>query len=319
MSQKPLHFVLKLAVSILLIGFITWKFDLSSFYLRLTNLKTGYVLFAIIVLVIVQFNNTARWRAVLNTIEAKLSFWTSFRLLYIGVFFNLTLPSSVGGDAVRMYLARKEGLSLAGAINSVILERVAALSGLILLVLVTQPLLLNRIGDNPAKLIFPILAIFVILAIVILIFLDKFPSQFHRFRIVRGLGHLASDTKKLFLSPIGTILSVGFGVSGNILVAFAAYLLCLALRIDLNIIDCFVLIPPVILITTIPISLAGWGVREGAMVVVLAYAGISEGDAFILSLLLGISILIASLPGGLIWIKGGYKRGEVVKEITAGA
>ena len=141
MSQKPLHFVLKLAVSILLIGFITWKFDLSSFYLRLTNLKTGYVLFAIIVLVIVQFNNTARWRAVLNTIEAKLSFWTSFRLLYIGVFFNLTLPSSVGGDAVRMYLARKEGLSLTRAINSVILERVAALSGLILLVLVTQPLL----------------------------------------------------------------------------------------------------------------------------------------------------------------------------------
>ena len=96
-------------------------------------------------------------------------------------------------------------------------------------------------------------------------------------------------------------------------------MLCLALRVDLNIIDCFVLIPPVILITTIPISIAGWGVREGAMVAVLAYAGISEGDAFILSLLLGISILIASLPGGLIWIKGGYKRGEVVKEITAGA
>ena len=131
------------------------------------------------------------------------------------------------------------------------------------------------------------------------------------------MGHLASDTKKLFLSPTGTVLSVGFGVSGNILVAFAAYLLCLALRIDLNIIDCLVLIPPVILITTIPISIAGWGVREGAMVAVLAYAGVSEGDAFILSLLLGISILIASLPGGLIWIKGGYKRAEIVKEITA--
>ena len=43
------------------------------------------------------------------------------------------------------------------------------------------------------------------------------------------------------------------------------------------------------------------------MVAILAYAGVSEGDAFILSLLLGISILIASLPGGLIWIKGGYK------------
>ena len=317
MNQIPLSFFLKLSISVLLIAFIVWNFDLSSSYLRLMHLNIGYALLAVIVLVALQFNNTARWRAVLVSIDAKLTFWTSFRLLYIGTFFNLTLPSSVGGDAVRMYLARKEGLSLVGAINGVMLERVSTLSGLIILVLVTQPLLLMRIGDNPAKIVFPILAICAVLCIATLMFLDKFPSRFQSFRIVRGLGHLASDTKKLFLSPSRAALPIGLGVTGNILLSLTAFLLCQALTIDIKFIDCLVLIPPVILITTLPISIAGWGVREGAMVGALAYVGVSEGDAFIMSLLFGISIILASLPGGLIWIKAGYKRREVVGEITA--
>jgi len=317
MIQKPIQFFFKLTVSVLLIAFIVWKSDLSSSYLRLANLNIGYALFSTIVLVLLQFNNTARWRAVLIAIKAKLSFWSSFRVLYIGVFFSLTLPSSVGGDAVRMYLARKEGLSLSGAINGVMLERVATISGLILLVLITQPMLLNRIGDNPAKIVFPILAILLILFIIALMFLDRLPKKFQNFKIFRGLVRLASDSKKLFLSPIHAIISIGLGVSGNILLSFSAFLLCQALRIDINFLDCLVLIPPVILMTILPISIAGWGVREGAMVAALAYVGVSEGDAFIMSLLFGVSILVASLPGGLIWIKGGYKRRDVVGEITA--
>ena len=47
-----------------------------------------------------------------------------------------------------MYLGRKEGLPLAAAINGVMLERVATLTGLIFLVVVTQPLLLSRLGDH---------------------------------------------------------------------------------------------------------------------------------------------------------------------------
>ena len=317
MNKDWLYFFLKLGVSVVLISFIFWKLDLSSSYLRLINLKHGYLILALLVLFILQFNNTARWRAVLIAIQAKLSFWTSFRLLYIGVFFNQTLPSSVGGDAVRMYLARKEGLSIVSAINGVILERVATVGGLILLVLLTQPLLLNRIGDNAAKLVFPILAILLVFGIIILMLLDRLPIQFKGYKIIRGLGHLASDTKRLLLSPMGATVSIGLGASGNILIAIAAFFLGQALRIDLTLLDCLVLIPPVILITTIPISIAGWGVREGAMVTTLAYVGVSEGDAFIMSLLFGISILIASLPGGFIWIKGGYKRRDIVGKITA--
>ena len=52
------------------------------------------------------------------------------------------------------------------------------------------------------------------------------------------------------------------------------------------------------------------------MVTTLAYVGVSEGDAFVMSLLFGILILVSSLPGGIIWIKGGYKRRDIVGKIT---
>ena len=68
-------------------------------------------------------------------------------------------PSAIGGDAFRIFLAHKAGVDLKGAVNGVMLERVATLAGLILLVVMTQPFLLARIGDNPAKYVFPALAV----------------------------------------------------------------------------------------------------------------------------------------------------------------
>ena len=317
MNRNWQYYFLKLAVSALLIGFITWNFDVGNSAVRLTELRPGFVILAIVVFGVLLFNNTVRWRFVMLAIETGLSFRKCFRLLYIGIFFNQTLPSSVGGDAVRMYLARKHGLSLSGAINGVILERIAAVSGLILLVVVTQPLVLARIGDNPVKLIFPTLAVLAAIGIIILMLLDRFPDRYQRLKIVRGFTNLATDTKLLFLSPRWAILAVGLGVTGNILIAFATFLLAKSLNVDVTILDCLGLVPPVILITTIPISIAGWGLREGAMVMAFAFVGIPEGDAFVVSVLFGLINILVSLPGGVLWITSGYKRDDVVKEISA--
>ena len=76
-----------------------------------------------------------RWRAALAAIEAFLSFVDALKIFYIGVFFNQTLPSSVGGDGVRMYMAHRAGLKLGAAINGVMLERAAVVAALVLVVL----------------------------------------------------------------------------------------------------------------------------------------------------------------------------------------
>lgn len=308
MKKSWITFAAKLAVSGGLLWFISANFDIGTSAARLRQLDIGYLLAALGVFIALLANNTLRWRTVMRAIDAVLPLWQSFQILYVGVFFNQTLPSSVGGDAVRMILARKHGLTLQGAVNGVMLERVVNVFGLIVLVVATQPFLLARIGDNPAKFVFPALAAVAVAGIVFLMLLDRIPDRYRRWALVRGAANLAGDTKRLFLAPARAVAAVGFGILGMILLSMIVYFMALALGISVSLIDCVVLVPPVMLIASVPISIAGWGLRESAMVAAFGFIGVVEGDAFVLSLLFGLGNVIASLPGGLIWLLGDYRR-----------
>ncbi|MBT3553520.1 MAG: flippase-like domain-containing protein [Rhodospirillaceae bacterium] len=308
MKKSWIIFAAKVAVSGGLLWFIAANFDIGASAARLRQLDMGYLLTALGVFILLLANNTLRWRTVMLAIDAVLPLWQSFQILYVGVFFNQTLPSSVGGDAVRMILARKHGLSLQGAVNGVMLERVVNVFGLIVLVVATQPFLLARIGDNPAKFVFPALAAVAVAGIVFLMLLDRIPERYRRWSLVRGAANLAGDSKRLFLAPARAMAAVGFGILGMVLLSLMVYFIALSLGIAVSPIDCLVLVPPVMLIASVPISIAGWGLRETAMVAAFGFVGVAEGDAFVLSLLFGLAGIVAALPGGLIWLLGGYRQ-----------
>jgi hypothetical protein len=63
-----------------------------------------------------------------------------------------------------------------------------------------------------------------------------------------------------------------------------------------------------LLVATIPVSIAGWGTRETAMVIAFGYAGLPESDGLIVSVLLGIAMFAAGLVGGVVWILDRGKR-----------
>jgi len=315
-SKKILFFIMKFAISTILIWFIASNFNLGSAVERYKDINYFYILGAITVFAALLVNNTVRWLIVLNAIKADLPFRIAIKILYISIFFNQTLPSTIGGDAFKIYLARKAGIDLKNAINSVVLERAVALLGLILLVILCQPFLLAHIGDNSAKYLFPTLTVVALVGIICLMLLDRLPKGFQTWRIIGKLMHLASDTKRLFLSPQFACKAILLGVFGNILVAMLAYLTFHALSVEVSILDCLVLIPPVILFITLPISIAGWGVREGAMVGAFGFVGVLEGDAFVVSILFGLVNIIFALPGGLLWLIGGYDRSEVAEKIS---
>lgn len=316
MNKKTIFFIAKFAVSVLLIWVIAANFEIGSAAERLKDIQFIYILGAFIIFIVLMINNTFRWQIVLTAIHAHLPFAIAAKILYIAIFFNQILPSTIGGDAFRMFLSRKAGVSLKGAVNGVMLERMATVTGLIFLVVVTQPFLLARIGDNPAKYAFPALAGLAVLGIAFLMLLDRLPERFQTWSLVRGLGHLAADTKKLFLSPKYAIQAIALGAFGNILIALIAYMAAMALAIDVSVLDCLVLIPPVILVMTLPISIAGWGLREGAMVAAFGFVGVAEGDAFVMSILFGLINVVVALPGGLLWLKGGYTRKDIEDEIA---
>jgi uncharacterized membrane protein YbhN (UPF0104 family) len=63
-----------------------------------------------------------------------------------------------------------------------------------------------------------------------------------------------------------------------------------------------VLVPPVLFLSMMPVSFAGWGVREGAMVAALSAVGVPAHQSLAMSIAYGLVNVVASLPGGVLWL-----------------
>ena len=85
-------------------------------------------------------------------------------------------------------------------------------------------------------------------------------------------------------------------------VCAAIYTLARSLDIGISLLDCMILMPPVILLSLLPVSIGGWGVRESVMVFVLGLIGIASEQALLLSVLLGLAGMAISLPGWILWM-----------------
>ena len=80
----------------------------------------------------------------------------------------------------------------------------------------------------------------------------------------------------------------------------------------------FLLVPPIMLITMLPISIAGWGVREATMMVAFGYAGLAPTYGTVVSLLFGASSFVVGAIGGLIWILSAEKTSEISHAVPEG-
>ena len=86
-----------------------------------------------------------------------------------------------------------------------------------------------------------------------------------------------------------------------------AWSLARAVAAQFELAQSFLLILPVMLIATVPISIAGWGVRESALVLAFSYAGLAEVDGLIVSVLLGGVMLAVGVVGGIVWLASSEK------------
>ncbi len=316
MAKKWLLFSFKALLSIAL---ITWVFhakdiDVGAALSRLGGMAPGLILPAAGVFLLQVLLCSLRWRSVLRAVGASLGFVPGFRLMYIGAFFYQTLPASVGGDVVRTFLAYRLGVSLRSAVNGILLERVMTFGALVLLVAAVQPLFLPRIGEEAEGWMAPVavVALAVLAAAVLaLVLLDRLPHSARRWSFVRGMADLAVDTRALFLAPRNLLRALGWAMAAQACLVLGVYLLAQGLGLGIGLVDCFALFLPVLLLSALPVTVAGWGLREGGMVYALGLIDVPGEAALALSVLYGLFTLGISLPGGLVWLATGLSRAKV--------
>lgn len=243
-----------------------------------------------------------RWRRINAALAIGGSFAWHLRLVMSGLFFSQLLPSNFGGDAYRVWaVARSTGAGFSRAFGSVICDRAIGLASMLAVIVLTLPLFAIRIGTGEAFAGLALIALGGLGLFVLLVWRGKVPLVLSMFRLVEALTAPIDALRAALSTPREWSIQALSGTAVHILTIPVVLILAMNLSVSLTLAEAAVLVPPVMLMTTLPISIAGWGVREGAMVTAFTLIGASAADAVVLSVAYGLANLAIGLTGGLAW------------------
>src|SRR5262245_43023140 len=151
MTRRRLAILAKFVVSIALVVFLVRRVEPGPLVGRLAAPDLAWLALALAVFLGQLWVAGRRYALVGRAIGAALPDEAAMRLTLIGQFFSQTLPSAIGGDAVRAFLAPRHGLAWGRAISAVLCDRIAALIVLVAIATLTLPLALVRLDPPWAR------------------------------------------------------------------------------------------------------------------------------------------------------------------------
>lgn len=305
--HKNLIFSLKLMLSAGLVWYAFSKFDTFSSFALLEFLLSYTVFFGVTLLFIQNFLVALRLQKLLLLLKSKCSFLVALDAVIIGTFFSQTFISFIGGDSMRVWRLNTKEISLTTAIKAVFFDRLLGFIGLILIIIPSIFILMNLLRDTYISNILIILVVIAIIGFVIFLLMYKISVSLKRFRIISIISNLSKNAQHIFYYPSYVLILVSNSILIQLLNIIVIFVLASGLSIEISFINCLVLIPPVLFLSMMPISIAGWGVREGAMVISLGLIDIPASQSVTLSVCYGLSLVLVSLPGGFLWIMNRHK------------
>ena len=146
---SPIKLLLRAALAIGLIAALLYYFDFSEILVHLTSVKTGYVVLALCILTAQYLLSCVRWHYILRRHRLPFSFHRAYAIYGIGALANLVMLNAIAGLSVRGVLLVRDGASTSRAIGALLIERIAAISGLALCFVVgfavSYPLLVDHL------------------------------------------------------------------------------------------------------------------------------------------------------------------------------
>lgn len=307
--RNRLLLVAKIAITLGVLAVLLAQADWARLAERLSHASPTLLLLGVAVKAMTIPFAAERWRMIGRSVGLRLSAGLSLRLMMTSLFFGQVLPGALGGDLVRGWLTWRNGHPPAAVATTLLLDRLAALAGVAILMLAGLPHLLTVAPQPLATTILALVAVLAmaVLALLALVQLDRLPWRRipwparwrhpQALRLLTLVGGLRKAlTQRAALAALGHSMAVHLCTIGATLV-FAQ-----ALSIPIHPLDALAVMPFTITAMALPISLAGWGVREGSMVAGFALFGVSGDDALLVSLLIGGAVIVMALPGGLVWL-----------------
>ena len=311
-NRRVLLQIVKIAVSIGLILFLLSRISPARLMAVIGETRPHHLVPALLVFFLSGLLGSLQWHILLKAGGIALPFSRTFRLYFIGLFFNNFLPANVGGDVVKIYDVSKIGNDPHQVFAITLLDRIIGITGLCMLAIAASLLLQG--GSDIPNLGLYILIFAGCIAPVIAMTLDSRLSGAvkrlfgmigwwglgDRFRAV--FDHLGSFRRLRLLLLKLTLLAIA--------VQFMRVATHLAVGRALGIsitpetaLGFFVFVPLLGLLMILPISINGLGVREGMGIILFTQIGLLEEQALLVEFITYVIMVLVSLIGGLFFLR----------------
>lgn len=316
---------IKLLVGLALLAFVGTRVDLRTVSDQIGKLSSGPVVLSLAVFAASILLHAYRWSLVLRFLRIGLSYLDTVRLIVAGNFLNLFLPGNLGGDLYRILGTRHRAASLVQATGVVVLERYAGFLATFLMAVGAivftdyseeQPYVAVAVVGSLVAFLLPLLlGMRKGSAARIMAGLEKLRAE----RAARLMDRLSRALRRLARQPRLLLGLLALSAAMKACVALILHLLALGLGIEVSWIILLVFLPIHTVVSALPISLNGLGVREANLVGFFTLSGLTPEQAASLAFLHLIWIYGTALPGGLLLLvsesPGGRSSGRSRRDV----
>jgi uncharacterized protein (TIRG00374 family) len=306
--------ILKILLSLALFAYVVAKISPGDIWATLRPAEPAVLAAAALLFLASNLLGSWLWGRLLKAQGVTLPYRKAASYYFVGLFFNNFFPSNIGGDIARISEASKHAENVGPAFSATLMDRLLGFLAISLVAVLASFMTLDR---------FHLYAIYMAIAIAFALGLGLFASIFHRgilelvvwpFRAVGARG--VADR----ISGVMDDLHGFRSHSGALLLAFAATMLIqisrilvhalvgLAIGVRVAVGYYFLFVPVLAALVSLPISLNGLGIREGAGVVLFRMAGMTSEQAFTVPFLTYLISVLISLLGGLIFVSRPPRR-----------
>lgn len=282
--------------------------DLTKLSLILRGTSISFFCVSVALLAAGVAMNALRWDAVMTALERPIGIGNAMLGYFEAMFFNQILPTSVGGDAARTVRAVDCGVTLGFSTMGVLIDRALGLWSVALSIALACLVASPSLTSTSAHKVIVVLAGLVIsggcVVAVIGSWLDanRMPSW------TRPLVALMQAYSRVVRSP-GTHLRIGVAMVLSTIFTVLSFAMCaLALGVSIQAADAMLIVQGMVLASLVPVSIGGWGVREGAAIVLFSGIGIGATQAAAISILFGLALTALGILGAVVWLTSGYQR-----------
>ncbi|MTI10606.1 lysylphosphatidylglycerol synthase transmembrane domain-containing protein [Curvivirga aplysinae] len=297
---KIMRKIFNLLISIGLLFLAVYYFGVDRIIEQAKNIKLEFFLFAIIINLLLIPIVTKRWQLILRLLTPLPNFIQCLRAQLVAMYAGLFFPGLISGTAVKLVLMRQIGIRSKYTLLSILFDKIAIVLPLVTCIAISVPFIADTHVFQEELDNFP-----KVVAAVFLVFISIIAGALLIPRLIHNDSMVLKNLLQLHKGKIAAIF-----LWGIVVVCMGVLQYWTLFEFNASLADLFLVTPAVIFISSLPLSIGGWGLREGSGILFFALIDIPGEVALLASVQVGFAGIIVSMIGAFFWSKDLIPEGK---------